>query len=255
MSKSIYEGLAIIQRELKAPKGQTNNFGNYKYRSCEDILEALKPHLNGYTLVITDDIILIGDRYYIKAKATISDGKESISATGIARESQTKKGMDDSQITGSTSSYARKYALNGLFCIDDNKDADSTNTHGKDSTQTATSKSEQPKTEYKKVESRDNTQQPQKPNREEMSKEDINNLKEQIHKLCGNMSPDEKRAALKKASHYVAKTSGKESYIDDINDLKRGSYDAPSWQLKLTLKKLQEAMLSEVAAEFVSDEL
>lgn len=116
-------------------------------------------------------------------------------------------------------------------------------------------KSTQKKTEYKKVESQNNTQQPQKPNREEMSKEDINNLKEQIHKLCENMSPDEKRAALKKASHYVAKTSGKESFIDDINELKRGNYDTPSWQLKLTLKKLQEAMLSKVAAEFVSDTL
>lgn len=111
------------------------------------------------------------------------------------------------------------------------------------------------KTEYKKVESRVDIQQPLKANKEEMSKEDINKLKEQIHKLCQNMSPDEKRAALKKASLYVAKTSGKESFINDINELKRGSYDAPSWQLKLTLKKLQEAMLSEVATEFVSDEL
>ncbi len=249
MSKSIYEGLAKIQRELKAPKGQMNNFGNYKYRSCEDILEALKPHLNGYTLVITDDIILIGDRYYIKATATISDGKESVSATGIARESQTKKGMDDSQITGATSSYARKYALNGLFCIDDTKDADSTNTHD----QASSTQSDRQKTESKKVESQNNTQQAQKPKKEEMSQEDINKLKKQIHKLCENMSPDEKRESIKKASHYVAKTTGKESYIDDINDLKRGNYDAPSWQLKLTIQKLQEAILSQ--ADFVSDEL
>jgi flagellar biosynthesis GTPase FlhF len=248
MSKSIHEGLATIQRELKAPKGQTNEFANFKFRSCEDILEALKPHLNGYTLVITDDIILLGDRYYIKATATISNGKESMSATGIARETQTKKGMDDSQITGATSSYARKYALNGLFCIDDTKDADSTNTHGKEPKQSSTTQSEQPKTQ-------NNNQQAKKSNKEEMSPEDINKLKEQIHKLCENMSPDEKREAIKKASHYVAKTTGKESFIDDINDLKRGNYDAPSWQLKLTIQKLQEAMLSQVAGDFVSDEL
>ena len=110
-------------------------------------------------------------------------------------------------------------------------------------------------TDYKKLESRDNIQQPLNANKEEMSKEDINKLKEEIHKICQNMSPDEKRAALKKASHYVAKTTGKESFIDDINELKRGNYDTPSWQLKLTLKKLQEAMLSKVAAEFVSNTL
>lgn len=117
------------------------------------------------------------------------------------------------------------------------------------------SQSEQPKTEYKKVESQNNTQQAQKPKKEEMSKEDINKLKEQIHKLCENMSPDEKRESIKKASYYQAKTTGKESFIDDINDLKRGNYDAPSWQLKLTIQKLQEAMLSQVAGDFVNDEL
>ena len=117
--------LAEIQQKLNAPKGQTNTFGNYKYRSCEDILEAVKPLLGQSILTISDDIVMLGDRFYIKAVAKISLGSESISANGFAREAENKKGMDSSQLTGATSSYARKYALNGLFLIDDNKDADS----------------------------------------------------------------------------------------------------------------------------------
>lgn len=120
--------LMNIQLELKAPKGQYNCFGKYKYRSCEDILEAVKPVLakHGCTLTISDGIELIGDRFYVKATATLSDtdSDKSISVSAYARESQDKKGMDSSQVTGATSSYARKYALNGLFCIDDTKDAD-----------------------------------------------------------------------------------------------------------------------------------
>lgn len=120
--------LMNIQSELKAPKGQYNSFGKYKYRSCEDILEAVKPVLakHGCTLTISDSIMLIGDRFYVKATATLSDtdSDKSISVSAYARESQDKKGMDASQVTGATSSYARKYALNGLFCIDDTKDAD-----------------------------------------------------------------------------------------------------------------------------------
>lgn len=118
--------LQEIQHRLKAPKGQYNSFGKYKYRSCEDILEAVKPILNevGCTLTLSDEPYLIGDRYYIKATATLigEDTKEVV--TAYARESETKSGMDASQITGTASSYARKYALNGLFCIDDTKDAD-----------------------------------------------------------------------------------------------------------------------------------
>lgn len=125
---NIYEKLMIIQQELKAPKGQKNNFGNYRYRSCEDILEAVKPLLKETktVLTITDELIQIGERYYIKAIATLSDTEEEkqINNIAYARESENKKGMDDSQVTGATSSYARKYALNGLFCIDDTKDAD-----------------------------------------------------------------------------------------------------------------------------------
>jgi len=121
------EILNRIQKELKAPKGQKNTFGNYNYRSCEDILEAVKPLLGAATLVLTDEIVLIGDRYYVKATATINDGKIIVSSAAFARESLDKKGMDSAQITGAASSYARKYALNGLFCIDDTKDADGAN--------------------------------------------------------------------------------------------------------------------------------
>lgn len=118
--------LLEIQHRLKAPKGQYNNFGKYKFRSCEDILEAVKPILYevGCTLILTDTIELIGDRYYIKATAWLKGEDTDEVATGYAREAETKTGMDASQITGTASSYARKYALNGLFCIDDTKDAD-----------------------------------------------------------------------------------------------------------------------------------
>jgi len=127
--KNLIEKLVIIQSELKAPKGQTNKFGGYKYRSCEDILEALKPHLKdqGLFLSITDELVAQGTRYYIKASAIITDGVDRWSVDGWAREEEVKKGMDSSQITGASSSYARKYALNGLFGIDDTKDSDATN--------------------------------------------------------------------------------------------------------------------------------
>lgn len=121
---SLHQRLAIIQKELKAPKAQVNKFGGFNYRSCEDILEALKPYLDGLTIIISDDIVNIGERYYVKATATLSDGKSLILNTAYAREPQIKKGMDESQITGATSSYARKYALNGLLALDDTKDAD-----------------------------------------------------------------------------------------------------------------------------------
>ena len=125
MSKELISKLSIIQQTLKAPKNQFNDFGKYKYRSCEDILEGLKLVLGGLVVTVCDDIQMVGDRIYVKATATITDGENSISNSAFARESLTKKGMDDSQITGTASSYARKYALNGLFLIDDTKDADS----------------------------------------------------------------------------------------------------------------------------------
>lgn len=120
------EELNRIQQELKAPKGQTNSFGKYKYRSCEDILEAVKPLLNGLTLTLSDEVVNIGSANYVKATAALcgADLENAIAVTAYAREAESKKGMDEAQITGSASSYARKYALNGLFAIDDTKDAD-----------------------------------------------------------------------------------------------------------------------------------
>lgn len=123
--------LAIIQSRLKAPKGQYNSFGKYKYRSCEDIVEAVKPLLaeQGCALMMSDELVYVGDRYYIKATVTIQNGNgEQAQCTALAREEEEKKGMDASQITGTASSYARKYALNGLLAIDDTKDADALNT-------------------------------------------------------------------------------------------------------------------------------
>lgn len=118
--------LQQIQSKLKAPKGQRNTFGGYNYRSCEDILEALKPVLAEYgaAVLLSDEIVQMGTRWYVKATATLKTENESISVTAFAREAENRKGMDESQITGSASSYARKYALNGLFGIDDTKDAD-----------------------------------------------------------------------------------------------------------------------------------
>lgn len=135
-NKNIYKKLMEVQQELKAPKTQKNTFGNYYYRSCEDIIEAVKPLLSqkGLVLNISDSVEMVGERIYIKATVrviNIEDG-QVIENTALAREELTKKGMDASQITGTASSYARKYALNGMFAIDDTKDADSLNTHGKE---------------------------------------------------------------------------------------------------------------------------
>ena len=128
MSKTLQK----IQEQLKAPKGQTNKFGGYKYRSCEDIMEAVKPILaqHGCALTVSDEIIAVGDRVYVKATATLLGAGDPVVVSASAREPENKKGMDEAQITGATSSYARKYALNGLFAIDDTKDADATNDHG-----------------------------------------------------------------------------------------------------------------------------
>lgn len=124
MKTELHKKLWTIQQTLNAPKNQRNNFGGYNYRSAEDILEAVKPLLQNITLTVSDEIVLIGNRYYVKATATLSDGEDVIAVTAYAREEESKKGMDASQLTGATSSYARKYALNGLFCIDDAKDPD-----------------------------------------------------------------------------------------------------------------------------------
>ena len=139
--------LIAIQSELKAPKSQFNKFGGYKYRKAEDILEAVKPLLakQKCTLIITDDVVLIGNRIYVKATATIKNEKGECETTnGWAREEETKKGMDGSQITGASSSYARKYALNGLFAIDDNADSDTTNDGQQQTQQQAQTQAQQP---------------------------------------------------------------------------------------------------------------
>ena len=129
---NVYEKLIAIQSELKAPKSQYNNFGKYAYRNCEDILEALKPILKEHksTIYISDEIVTVLERFYVKATVTFIDAEtgEKITNTAYAREEENKKGMDGSQVTGASSSYARKYALNGMFAIDDTKDSDFTNT-------------------------------------------------------------------------------------------------------------------------------
>lgn len=153
---SIYQKLMEIQTKLKAPKGQYNSFGKYSYRNCEDILEALKPLLLEQKCIVTlsDEVVQIGSRYYVKATATLTDAEgeaASISNTAYAREEDTKKGMDGSQITGASSSYARKYALNGLFGIDDTKDSDTTNSNG-NSTSKGQQNNKQQKIDGKAVE-------------------------------------------------------------------------------------------------------
>ena len=138
--KPIFAALMAVQAELKAPKNQHNSFGKYDYRSAEDIIEAVKPLLkeNGLFLNMSDDIVLIGDRYYVKATVKVVDvvTGESVQTSALAREASQKKGMDESQVTGTASSYARKYALNGLFAIDDNRDAD-TNEYARQTSQSA----------------------------------------------------------------------------------------------------------------------
>ena len=133
---SVYKKLIEVQTRLKAPKNQYNSFGKYSYRNCEDILEALKPILHevGATIIISDEVVPVNERYYVKATVKFIDTEtgEVVEASANAREEDNKKGMDSSQLTGSTSSYARKYALNGLFAIDDTKDSDFTNTHDKE---------------------------------------------------------------------------------------------------------------------------
>jgi hypothetical protein len=140
---TLLERLSTVQTALKVPKGQRNTFGNYNYRNAEDILEAVKPLLaeHGLILTLSDELVQVGDRYYVKATAAVHmPDSTTYGVAGYAREEETKKGMDGSQITGASSSYARKYALNGLFLIDDTKDSDATNDHGKESKPAASQK-------------------------------------------------------------------------------------------------------------------
>lgn len=147
------EALIKIQSELVATKSQYNSFGKYYYRSCEDILEAVKPLLSKYgaELTISDDVVSVGDRVYVKATVSITDGKETKTVTAFAREPLDRKGQDSSQITGATSSYARKYALNGLFLIDDNKDADTDENRNESDARSKASGSDTPKSDTPKV--------------------------------------------------------------------------------------------------------
>lgn len=171
--------LATIQSRLKAPKNQYNSFGKYKYRSCEDILEALKPLANeqGCTITIEDSPIMVGEWHYIQATATLSDGYNSKSVKAYARESETKSGMDSSQITGTASSYARKYALNGLFAIDDTKDADTMDNRQKVEPNPATKELAKVKAQLKQAKTADEI-------KNVLSLYLYSELKEQVKELC-----------------------------------------------------------------------
>lgn len=162
--KGIFEKLLIIQSKLKAPKGQYNEYGKYYYRSCEDIFEAVKPLLaeTGTALVMKDEIVEINGRFYVKATAVLMTEDEEITNSAYAREEETKKGMDASQITGSCSTYARKYALNGLFLIDDTKDADTMDNR------------EEPKKEALKKEAPKKEQKAEPKTAKEQTEEDLN---------------------------------------------------------------------------------
>jgi len=175
--KEFIKRVSELTVSLKAPKGQYNSFGKYSYRNCEDILEAVKPLLNGMMVTVTDDIVVIGERVYVKSTAKITDGENSLENTAFAREPDFQKGMNDSQITGSASSYARKYALNGLLCIDDTKDADSQDNSQNKSQQQKPAQ----KTDYT---ARNNL---------------INDIKGLAAKLTEGQSPEQKMSFMKKS--------------------------------------------------------
>lgn len=190
---NINEKLLIIQSKLKAPKSQYNSFGKYAYRNAEDILEAVKPLLleTKTVLNISDDVVMVGDRYYIKARVTLSDTESTdlYSVQAFAREEESKKGMDGSQVTGAASSYARKYALNGLFAIDDTKDSDSTNQHGKGET----------------VETRTKTQT-KVPNKQKAQPFDVNKMVEVIKTTAENLSMTDEELSDFIDAEYSVKT-------------------------------------------------
>lgn len=218
----IYEKLTLIQNELKAPKNQYNSFGKYNYRSCEDILEGLKPVLKKYkaALYITDSIEIVGDRTYVKAVATLADSEvegSSISNTAYARESDNKKGMDESQVTGATSSYARKYALNGLFLIDDTKDAD---TDEYQNQQAKTKKAETKNEEQLNQQMVDSVDKSQVPNGSGMTAERIAKL----------------QAEMKRTGVALATILGT-AKVKDIKDMPEETYLAIMHKLEKTKDK------------------
>ena len=204
----IYEKLSAIQQELKAPKGQYNSFGKYKYRSCEDILEAVKPICAKHktALVLLDDIREVSGRFYVVAQAQLHDceSDNAVTATAFAREPDEKKGMDDSQITGTASSYARKYALNGLFCIDDTKDADTD--------------------EYK--------QQEKKPSKEEMDAFNVQYKRKVEKNTCKDCG----------MPIYPVTHGGKSYSVAEIAENARKTYKAPlCWSCMMARRKANES--------------
>lgn len=205
---NIYEKLRKAQVELKAPKGQYNSFGKYSYRSAEDILEAVKPInlKHGLTLHLSDEIVLVGDRFYIKATATVSDGESQIVISAYARESEAKKGMDESQITGTASSYARKYALNGLYLIDDTKDAD-TDEHHKQTNQGQKQTSKKAAQTTQKVE-----QAPTPEQQDEYTKQANRTLADALIKHHGYTGKTIKEHISKVAGKPFEQVSATESY-------------------------------------------
>lgn len=190
MSKEFYNRVATLIANIKVKKDNKNNFGGYTYRSVEDIQAELKQQLNGLIVTVSDDIVMVGDRFYVKSTATITDGECTISNTSFARECQDKKGMDPAQITGAASSYARKYALSGLLLLENEKDADATNNHGKTQAQSTQ------KITYQKPQQQQ--QQPQQqPQQQQQSKPIQNNSnkpasEKQIATLkkCGIVDPN-----------------------------------------------------------------
>lgn len=204
--------LLTIQTELNAPKTQLNKFGGYHYRSCEDILSAVKPLLKAHscTLWLDDEMVLIGNRIYVKATATFIDGDIKTISHGWAREEETKKGMDSSQITGAASSYARKYALNALFLIDDTKDSDSTNDHGKDETKPH---SDVPKPEHKPVSNGEHLRYIGHINERKEGKAGF------VSYVCGPMELSTKMPAMieKMDSAYDNKTNVQIDYTEVVN--------------------------------------
>lgn len=229
---NVYESLANVQQSLKATKDLYNKFGGYNYRSCESILESVKPLLakEHLALTLTDEMVQVGERIYVKATATVfptdyvggatitadkieSKTGQSISVDAYAREEETKKGMDSSQVTGAASSYARKYALNGLFCIDDNKDSDATNMHGKDESPPrqdkpkAAPKAEKPKPEPK----------PEPP--KEQSEEEINAM---FYPTADSMIQNQggvEYAICSKCGGYIYQVRKKDGSVISVRDM------------------------------------
>lgn len=208
MKTELHKKLWTIQQTLNAPKGQYNKFGGYSYRSAEDILEAVKPLLQNVTLMVSDEIVLIGDRYYVKATATLSDGEDSISATAFAREEKEQKGMTAGQLTGATSSYARKYALNGLFCIDDAKDLD-TDAYAKQTGQQPRQQKNQPK---------------QQPNQKPQQQKAPPNPDEVLARFCdaAAKAPDANklREIFGKCWKLLPKDSEQQQKVKDVYDIR-----------------------------------